>query len=254
MPEALLKITVVTVCFNAVKTLGRSISSVGKQTHPNIEHILVDGGSQDGTMDLVAQSGAHLAHVISEPDKGIYDAMNKGLALATGDVVAFLNADDFYASPEILSEVAECMQSERLDILRGNVAFFRLGKEERIVRVYDSGHFDPKKLANGWMPAHPALFVRRELLDGVGGFKTDYKIAGDFELIARICANANPKFGHLAKVLVKMQTGGISTSGWRARWLINKEILRACRENGIKTNMFKILLRYPRKLTELCWY
>jgi hypothetical protein len=145
------------------------------------------------------------------------------------------------------------MVANQLDILTGNVAFFRSGMEDRIARVYNSGRFEIKKLASGLMPAHPALFIRRDALLRAGGFKTDYRIAGDFELIARILTQQKMKMGHLPKIFVKMQLGGISTSGWRARLLMNREILRACEENGIRTNLYKIWLRYPQKLLELNW-
>lgn len=249
-----MKISIVTVGYNAEKTLGRTLDSVAQQKYPNVEHILIDGGSTDASMAVAKKSGAHLTKSLSEPDNGIYDAMNKGLALATGDVVAFLNADDFYASDDTLSQVAQVMVSNQLDILAGNVAFFRPGSENRIVRIYNSGRFEVKKLALGLMPAHPALFIRRDVLVKAGGFKTDYKIAGDFELIARILTRQNIKMEHLSKVLVKMQLGGISTSGWRAKLLMNREILQACAENGIRTSLFNIWLRYPGKLLELKWF
>lgn len=248
-----MKISIITVSYNAEKTLGRSLDSVAQQTYSNVEHILVDGGSTDASMDIAAKSGKHLAKSLSEPDKGIYDAMNKGLGLSTGDVVAFLNADDFYVSEDILSQVAEAMTANQFDILTGNVAFFRPGLEDKIVRTYNSGRFEVQKLATGLMPAHPALFIHRDVLLRAGGFKADYKIAGDFELIARILTQQKIKIGHLPKLFVKMQLGGISTSGWRARLLMNREILRACEENSIRTNWLKILSRYPRKFLEIKW-
>jgi glycosyltransferase involved in cell wall biosynthesis len=249
-----MKITVITVNYNADKTLGRTLESVAKQIYPNVEHILIDGGSTDNSMTIAKTFGAHLSKSLSESDKGIYDAMNKGLALATGDVVAFLNADDFYASNDILSHVAQLMVSNELDILTGNVAFFRSGSENKTLRIYNSGRFEIKKLALGLMPAHPALFIRRDILVKAGGFKADYKIAGDFELIARILTRQNIKMEHLSRILVMMQLGGISTSGWRAKLLMNREILRACSENKISTNLLKIWFRYPAKLLELKWF
>jgi len=245
-----MKISIITVCYNSARTLGRTLESVARQTYPNVEHILIDGGSTDASMDIVAKSGKHLAVAISERDNGIYDAMNKGLAMATGDVVAFLNSDDYYSSSEILMEVAQVMRANELDILSGNVAFFRAGSEDKIIRVYNSGQFSINKLAIGLMPAHPALFISQSVLVNSGGFKIDYKIAGDFELIARILTHQKLKMSHLPKILVKMQLGGISTSSWGARILMNREILRACADNGIRTNLFKIWLRYPLKILE----
>ena len=245
-----MKISIITVSHNSANTLERTLNSVANQTYQNIEHILIDGNSTDNTMSIVAKSGKHLAAVISEPDSGIYDAMNKGLSLATGDVVAFLNSDDYYSSRETIMEVAQEISTNELDILSGNVAFFRPDSEEKIIRIYNSGRFNIKRLSLGLMPAHPALFISRSVLIHAGGFKIDYKIAGDFELIARIVTHQRLRINHFPKVLVKMQIGGISTSGWRARFLMNQEILRACTENDIKTNIFKIWLRYPLKALE----
>jgi len=245
-----MKISIITVSYNAEKTLGRTLDSVARQTYQNVEHILIDGGSTDASMSVAAKSGSHLIKSLSERDEGVYDAMNKGLALATGDVVAFLNADDFYSSDEVLSQVVGLMVTKQLDVLSGNVAYFRLGSEDKTIRVYDSGRFEVEKLAIGLMPAHPATFIRRDILLKAGGFKINYKIAGDFELIARILTRQKIKMDHLSRILVKMQLGGISTSGWGARLLINREILRACAENGIRSNLLKIWLRYPRKLLE----
>lgn len=249
-----LKITVVTAAFNAIRTLGRCIESVSRQTYPHVEHILIDGGSKDGTIEFIERLKKPLAEVVSEPDDGIYDAMNKGLALATGDIVAFLNADDFYAKTDTLARVAYSFENSNLDILTGNVAFFHPENEEKIVRIYNSRGFEAGLLARGIMPAHPALFVKREILQIAGGFKSDYKIAGDFELVARIFTRQNPVVGHLPEVLVKMQYGGISTSGLKARWVINQEIMRACKENGIKTNMLKLWTRYINKIAEFRYF
>lgn len=248
-----MKMSVITVCYNAGNTIERTIQSVIYQNHPDIEYIIVDGGSTDSTLQVINGYRSFIHAFISEQDNGTYDAMNKGLSLATGDVVGFLNADDFYASLAVLSDVAARMQGAALDILTGNVSYFRAGQMDRVVRIYDSGQFEPKKLANGLFPAHPALFIRREILQNVGGFKAGYRIAGDFELVARILTTQKPKLAHFPEVLVKMQTGGLSTASWRSRWHINREILRACQENGIKTNLWRLLLRYPRKLTELRW-
>lgn len=246
-----MKISVVTVCFNAVNTIAAALQSVAAQTHPDVEHIVIDGGSNDGTLERIAEHGKHLAYFVSEPDRGIYDAMNKGLAKANGDIICFLNADDHYASPHILSHVARHMAEGALDAVIGDVAFFRPGQPERIVRRFRSGRFRPGRFAWGWMPAHPGLFLRREVVERVGKFKIDYKIAGDFEFIVRAFHGHSLRYRHLPEIMVNMQTGGTSTAGLRSTILLNKEVLRACRENGIKTNWMKILSKYPQKLTEL---
>jgi len=243
-------VSVITVCYNSATTLAAALQSVAGQTWPHIEHIVIDGGSKDATHEILAQF-PHLAQVVSEPDKGIYDAMNKGLALARGDIICFLNADDQYASPEALATVAQEMAGHQLDALLGDVAFFHPGKPDKVVRRYRSARFSPARLAWGWMPAHPALFLRRSVVDRVGKFRTDYRIAGDFEFIIRAFYQANLRYRHLSQVFVNMQTGGVSTAGLRSKILLNQEVLRACRDNGIRTNMLKILSKYPAKLLEL---
>ena len=245
-----MKISVITVCYNSAETIGDTLRSVREQTYGNIEHIIVDGGSKDTTLAVVAAEGQHVAKLVSEKDNGIYDAMNKGIQLATGDVVAFLNADDFYKDPEVLARVAKVMQAEQLDALYGDVEFFRPGEPDAVARRYNSGRFATDRLGWGWMPAHPALFVRRALFERYGMFRTDYRIAGDFEFIARVFKHRELRHRHLPKSLVCMQMGGISTSGWRATLQLNREMMRACRANAIQTNWLKMLVRYPLKALE----
>lgn len=245
-----MKISVITVCYNSAETIGHTLRSVRQQTYGNNEHIIVDGGSKDTTLAVVATEGQHVAKLVSEKDNGIYDAMNKGIQLATGDVVAFLNADDFYKDPEVLAQVAKVMQAEQLDALYGDVEFFRPGQQDSVARRYNSGRFTAGRLGWGWMPAHPALFVRRALFERYGTFRTDYRIAGDFEFIARVFRHPELRHRHLPKSLVCMQLGGISTSGWRATLQLNREMMRACRANAIQTNWLKMLLRYPLKALE----
>ena len=246
-----MKISVITVCYNSVRTLERSLQSVAAQDWSAIEHIVIDGASTDGTKEILERFSSRLAYLVSEPDNGIYDAMNKGLARATGDIVCFLNADDQYACANVLSKVASQMGGHNLDALMGDVVFFHERNSERMVRRYRSERFRPSRLAWGWMPAHPALFLRKEVVQRVGLFKTDYRIAGDFEFIIRAFHGHALRYRHLPEVLVNMQTGGISTAGWRAKIRLNQEVLRACRENGLQTNMLKILSKYPAKILEM---
>jgi GT2 family glycosyltransferase len=176
--------------------------------------------------------------------------MNKGLGLATGDVIGFLNADDVYAGNGVIERVSAIMDADKLDALFGDAEFVRPDLPDRPVRRYRSDYFCPERIAWGWMPAHPALFLRREVFERFGGFKTDYRIAGDFELVARMFHGGTLRYRHLPEVLVRMRTGGVSTGGWRNTLLLNREVLRACRENGIDTNLFKIFSKYPKKLLE----
>lgn len=245
-----MKISIITVSFNAAHSIAQTLQSVAAQNYTDIEHIVIDGGSTDGTLDVIKQNGAHLAHVISEPDRGIYDAMNKGIRLATGDVVGMLNADDVYSDDGVLSQVAQVMERDSLDALYGDIEFFPAGDPSKTVRRYRSARFSPARIAWGWMPAHPTLFLRREVFDTYGLYKPDFRIAGDYEFIARIFKAGTLRCRYLPEVLVRMSSGGVSTAGWRNTMRLNKEVLRACRENGIRTNMFKLLSKYPFKMLE----
>jgi glycosyltransferase involved in cell wall biosynthesis len=245
------KISVITVCYNSAITIARTLESVASQDWPLVEHIVIDGASMDGSVAIIERFRAKLTHVVSEPDNGIYDAMNKGLDRASGDIVCFLNADDTYTSNTVLSRAARLMYERQLDVLIGDVGYFREADPKRIVRRYRSNLFTPDRLAWGWMPAHPALFLSRTVVRRVGSFKTDYRIAGDYEYILRIFHGHEVHYYHLPEILVNMQIGGISTSGLSSKILLNREVLRACRENGLQTNIVKILSKYPAKILEL---
>lgn len=245
-----MKISIITVAFNAAHTIADTLESVAGQTHSEIEHIVVDGASTDGTLDVVRRHGQRVARLISEPDHGIYDAMNKGIRLATGDVIGFLNADDKYPDTGVLARVSAVLEREKLDALFGDAEFVSSARPDQPVRRYRSERFRPDRIAWGWMPAHPTLFLRRRVYERFGMFRTDYRIAGDFELVARMFHGGTLRYRHLPEVLVRMRTGGVSTGGWRNTILLNREVLRACRENGIQTNLPKILSKYPAKLLE----
>jgi len=246
-----MKISIITVVYNNKDTIKDAIESVLNQDYKDIEYIIVDGASNDGTVEIINSYTKRIDKFISESDKGIYDAMNKGLKLATGDVVGILNSDDFYIDNCVLSQVLEKFKTEDIDALFANLIFVRASNLEKIVRHYDSSHFTPDKFAYGWMPAHPTFFVKREAYIKYGLFKTDYKIAADYELLVRFLYNYRLKYYYLNKNIIKMRLGGASTSGIKSNWILNREIIRACAENGIKTNMLKVLTKYPKKLLGL---
>ncbi len=245
-----MKISIITVCFNSVATIEKAIDSVSSQDWSNKEHIVIDGGSTDGTLEILQKLKPNLACLVSEKDNGIYDAMNKGIYHATGDIICFLNSDDYYVANDVLSKIANIMQNNRLDALFGDVGFFHKNKPNKIIRRYNSGRFSPDKLAWGWIPAHPSLFLHKKVVQRVGNFDTNYLIAGDYEFMIRVFHNQSLRYQHLDKILVHMQIGGASTSGLLSKIQLNKEVLRACRKNGLKTNIFKILSKYPLKLLE----
>lgn len=245
-----MKVSIITVAYNAEETIADALKSVAAQSYANIEHIVIDGASKDRTAEIVKTHSGRLVRFVSEPDKGIYDAMNKGLKLATGELVAFLNADDIYADRDVVQKVLAAVQESDLDAVFGDVAFFNPSRPGKLTRRYRSDRFLPSRIAWGWMPAHPALFLRDRVLREVGYFDASYKIAGDFELIARIFKDESLRYQHLPEVLVHMRTGGVSTMGWRNTIRLNREVLRACHENGIYTNAAMILSKYPLKILE----
>jgi len=245
-----MKISVITVCRNTALTIEQTIRSVQSQTCSNIEHIIVDGASTDGTVDIIRKQEAGITRWISEPDNGIYDAMNKGIDLATGDIIGFLNADDILADSGVLERIVQVMEDSRYDGCYADVVYVKADMKS-VLRRYRSDRFSPDRLAYGWMPAHPTLYLRKEVFERSGKFKTDYEIAADYELVARIFGRCHIKARYIPEVWVKMRAGGVSTRNIRSNWVISREIVRACRENGIKTNLFKVCLKYPRKMLEL---
>lgn len=246
-----MKISVVTVSFNAASTIGETLASVRGQDHRQIEHILIDGGSTDGTQAIIAQEAMPGAVVVSEPDDGLFDAMNKGVARATGDIIAILNADDAYAHAQVLSQVASFFDADpKLDAVLGDVEFWDGVHADRIMRRYRSTRFRPGRLAWGWMPAHPGTFLAKRVYDRVGQYRTDYRLAADYEYAVRAFAKARVRYRHLPEVVVRMRAGGLSTSGFASKMLINRECVRACRENGIYTNHLMIMSKYPLKVLD----
>lgn len=245
------KASIITVCFNSAATVRDTIESVLSQDYPEIEYIIVDGDSQDGTMKIVAEYRDQISTVISEPDHGIYDAMNKGISAATGDVVGILNSDDFYTDSTVVRRLIEQMEAAETDCVFADVVYVDPTNTDRVLRHYDSSRFHPGRLRYGWMPAHPSLMLKRDFYNRYGGYALDYKIAADFEMVARLFHTAGATYVYLPNAVIKMRVGGISTKGFRARWTLNNEIVKACRSNGIRTSLPLVLLKIPLKLLEL---
>ena len=247
-----MKISIITVCYNSDATIRHTIKSVLAQSYSDIEYIIVDGASSDRTMSIVNEYKDRIAVAVSEHDKGIYDAMNKGIKLATGDVVGILNSDDFYQNNNVIRAVVHHFDSfPDSDLVFGNVVFVAPDNLDKIIRFYQTGHFNPWKLRFGWMPAHPATFIKRRAFDRVGLYSLDYKISSDYEMFVRLLLVYKLRFSRINKVLVRMRTGGVSTDSIKNRLILNKEIVQACRKNGIYTNLVFVLLKLPFKLMEL---
>jgi len=188
--------------------------------------------------------------VTSGPDDGIYDALNKGIAMARGDIVGLLHSDDYFADDSVLAQVAEAFGDPDLDVVYADAAFFTPSAPSKITRRFRSKRFAPDMIARGWMPAHPTMFIRKRVFDEFGLYKTHYKIAGDFEFVARIFRSGQVRARYVNRIWVMMQSGGASTAGLKAKWILNTEVIRGCRENGIKTNLAQVLMKYPAKFLE----
>ncbi len=245
-----MKVSIVTAVRNGATTIGVTLASVAEQTHPDIEHVVVDGASTDGTAELVRQQAKRPVRVLSEPDRGVYDAFNKGLKLCTGDLVAFLNCADSYWTPTVVADVVARFSAGDLDAVFGDVMIVDAEDTNVPVRRYRSSRFRPSRIAYGFMPAHPALFLRRSVYERYGPYDISYRIAGDFEYIARIFGKRTLRYACLPQCMVRMPRGGLSTAGPRSNWIITREMQRACAQNSIPTNLFKLLLRFPIKITE----
>lgn len=241
-----MKVSIVTVAYNAAATILDTLRSVERQSHPDIEHLVIDGASQDGTAALVAREGRRVAHLVSERDGGLYDAMNKGLWLAGGEIVAFLNADDWYADEEVVARVVGRFAADT-DLVYGDLDIVESQPPFRVLRAWrDAPHGRGAFLA-GWHPAHPSTFMRTELLRRVGGFDTRYRIAADYAMFARCFLAHGVRAAHLPRVLTKMRAGGQSTRGLDAVRRSNLECLQALRAVGVPLPQATLGLKLARK-------
>ena len=246
-----MKISLITVAYNSSATIRDTIESVLAQDYRDVEYIVVDGASKDNTVEIIKSFGPRISNWISEPDQGIYDAMNKGVRLATGDVIGMINSDDFYYDETILSQVARAFEDESVDAVFGNLIFVDPKDLKKTVRSYSSKDWHPGKFARGFMPAHPTFFVRRKYYEQFGLFKTDYKIASDYEMLIRLLYVHKLNYRYLPLTMVVMRKGGVSSNGIKSNIILNNEIKRACNENGIRTNLPLIYLKYFTKIFEL---
>jgi glycosyltransferase involved in cell wall biosynthesis len=244
-------ISIITAVYNGAGSIAQTLDSVARQDHDSIEHIVVDGASTDSTLATVRARGERVARLISEPDKGVYDAFNKGLRAATGDAVAFLNCGDTYVSSAVVSRMAAELSNDGIEAVFGDVSIVDAEDDTRIVRRYTSKRFRPRRMAFGLMPAHPTLFLRRAVYQAVGEYDTQFRIAGDFELCLRVFARRTTRYGYVAEPLVRMRRGGLSNRGWRSKFEITREMRRACAMNGVRTNYAKLCLRFPLKILEM---
>ena len=248
-----MKVSIITVTFNSVDTLAMTIDSVLRQTYQDIEYIVKDGGSTDKTIDIIKEYEPMFhgrMKWVSAKDKGIYDGMNKGIEMATGNIVGILNSDDFFTDNHVIEKIADAFNEKKVDAIYGDVHFVKGSNLKKSIRYYSSRLFCPFWLRFGFMPAHPSFYVRRDVFSKVGLYKTDYKIGADFEMMVRMFYRHRITYHYLPYDFVTMRTGGVSTRDINSRRILLKEDVRACRENGIRTNEFLIALKYLYKFLE----
>lgn len=246
-------VSIITVCFNSSSTIRDTIESVLSQDYAEIEYIIVDGASTDGTVEIIEEYRDRIQTFISEPDRGIYDAMNKGLRVARGAIVGVLNSDDLYADSHVVTELIATLERADVDAVFADLVYVDRLDKTQVRRYYDSSGWTPERFRFGWMPAHPTLFVKRERYVRCGPFSLDYQIAADFELLVRLFHRDRTTYTYLKRPVVLMRVGGVSTRGLRQNWIVNAEIVRACRANGIWTTLPLVLLKVPAKLWGLLW-
>jgi len=243
-----LKISIITVCFNAENTIKSCIDSVKGQNYTNIEYIVIDGASTDKTINIVNNYAHFVDHFVSEPDRGIYDAMNKGIKLATGDIIGMLNADDYFADNSVLTNIAEAFCKYNTDIIYGDLDY--INEKGRIVRKWRSGQFSRRKLEFGWMPPHPTFYCRRNLFERYGFYRLDYGTAADYELMSRYLYVNKLTVFYLNMVIIKMKLGGKSNKSIAARVKALFYDLKAMRNNGITLPFLALIVKPVRKITQ----
>jgi glycosyltransferase involved in cell wall biosynthesis len=240
-----MKVSIITVCYNSEKTIEDTLKSIAQQTYSNIEHIVIDGNSSDSTNDIISAYSDSVSIHLSEPDNGLYDAMNKGIKLATGDVVGILNSDDILFDENVIRVISE--QFENCDGVYADVGFYDVTFSVK-KRHYSSAGFKKSMFSRGFMPAHPSFYVRKSCYEQVGDYDSTYKIASDFEMLIRMFNLPGVHFNYVNQEFVKMRVGGVSTSGLSSNIVLNQEILKACRANSISASWLSVLSKYPSKL------
>jgi glycosyltransferase involved in cell wall biosynthesis len=246
-----MKVSLITVVYNGESYIETCLRSIASQDYKDIEYIIMDGGSKDRTLEITERYRDYVTVIVSEPDKGLYDAMNKGIARATGDIVGILNSDDFYAHPGIISRVVQEFLDKQVDTVFGDLVFVSPENLKKVVRYYSPKHFRVSWFEKGDMPPHPTFFVKRTLYEKYGTFDTQYKIVSDFELMLRFLHKHHSTWSYIPEVLVHMRTGGISTRGFSSKIKLNSEMRAACAAHDVKTSMAKIYSKYFTKIFQL---
>lgn len=228
-----MKISIITAVYNRADTIEQALRSVGSQDWPSVEHIVIDGASTDGTVALLQRHQGKISVLVSEPDQGIYDALNKGISRATGEIVGFMHSDDFYSDDSVLTRVASVFSGPAIDGVYGDLDYVAKDTPDRVIRRWRSGEYHRSRLARGWMPPHPTLFLRRAVVEEWGGFDTSYQIAADYDAILRYLWRGKIRLAYVPEVLVKMRVGGESNRSLSRILRKTREDYHALRNNEV---------------------
>ena len=245
-----MKISIITICFNAGETIAQTIESVLSQTYKDIEYILVDGGSKDNTLEIIERYRTRIHKIVSEKDEGLYDALNKGLTLCSGEVVGFLHADDVYANEKVIEKYVQAFEKKEIDAVYADLKYVAQGDQEKIVRKWVSGEYKEGAFLKGWMPPHPTFFVRKKIFEQFGNFNASFRSSGDYELMLRFIHKHKIRLFYLNEFTVKMRVGGKSNVSLKNRLIANKEDKKAWVINGLKPKPYTRYLKPFRKILQ----
>lgn len=243
-----MKVSIITSCYNREATIAQAIESVLAQDYPDIEYIVVDGASSDGTLQVINRYKKHIARIISEPDHGMYEAINKGIKAATGDVVGLLHSDDFLLTPHIISDIVEMFRRKNADLVYGNGLYVDATRTDKVIRNWISGSYRHWKVRLGWLPLHPTVYIRRGAIEQYGLYDETYKIAADSDFLVRYLWEARLRVEYLNKYILKMRMGGLSTDSLRRKQMW-KEDVRMYKEHGF-TGVFEKLMKMSWKVPQ----
>lgn len=244
-----MKISIITITYNSAATVEDTIKSVVMQDYPNVEYLIIDGKSKDNTLQIVEKYKDKITKVVSEKDKGLYDALNKGIKHATGDIVGMLHSDDLYSHPKVLSNIVKTFQNNpHAEGVYADLVFVNRNDTDKVMRTWESGEYQEGDFLKGWMPPHPTFFVKKETYEKHGGFNTELKLSADYELMLRLIHKNQIKLAYLNEVIVKMRMGGVSNVSFFVKLKANIEDKMAWKLNGIKPKMTTMLMKPLRKL------
>lgn len=242
-----MKVSIITATYNSAQTVRDTLRSIELQSYTDIEHLVIDGGSKDNTLDLIRQFG-HVSTLVSEPDQGIYDAMNKGIQLATGDIIGILNSDDYYPDADVIANVVRHFEETGCDALYADLVYVDPVQTNKVVRKWKSGEYRRSNFLTGWMPPHPTFFVKKEVYDKFGCFDIRLRSAADYELLLRLLFKQDVATSYLPKVLVHMRSGGMSNRSFKNRLRAHLEDYRAWSFNGLRPKWYTVVLKPVRKV------